>query len=134
MDRLTIPKLNDPVSAKWAQAVVDEIRRQEIIPGNGLRKTVTGKGTVLEMDRSKKISVSPNITIGANASFLAKITGGSANTYWQVQIYPNGMNGRPGGVYYAVANDLWANGTSLIGKWVVVHFFPCAVIAGEEIK
>ena len=134
MDRLSTPKVGDPLAAKWAQEVVDEIRRQEVIPGNGLRKTVTKSGTILEMESSKKLTINPNITVSANTSFLAKIIGGNAMTYWTVQIYPNGMNGKPGGTYYACANELWHNGTNLIGKWVVVHFFPCAVICGEEIQ
>jgi len=133
MDRLTIPKVNDPITVKWAQEVVDEIRRQEIIPGNGLNKKVTSKGTILEMERSKKINVSPQINVSAGTSFLAKIVGGDAKSYWQVQLYPNGMNGKPAsGTYYAVANELWANGTNLIGKWTIVHFLPCAIISGEE--
>ena len=57
MDRLTIPKVGDGTSAKWAKQVVDEIRRQEIIPGNGLKKTVTVNGTVLSLDIPKKTAV-----------------------------------------------------------------------------
>ena len=132
MDRLSIPKVGDPMSAKWAQEVVDEIRRQEIIPGNGLRKKETTKGTVIELDGSKDENASPNVEIKSNTSFLAKIVGGSANTFWTVTLYPNGMNGKPGQTYYAVANELCANGTNLIGKWVIVHFFPCAIVVGEE--
>ena len=133
MDRLTEPKVGDPLQARWAQEVVDEIRRQEIIPGNGLKKSVTGKGTVIEMEKSKKVNISPEIKVSAGTSFLAKIVGGNAQSYWQVQLYPNGMNGKPApGTYYACANELWANGTNLIGKWTIVHFFPCAIISGEE--
>lgn len=135
MDRLTVPKVGDPLKAKWAQEVVDEIRRQEVVPGNGLKKKVTEHGTVLEMESSKKQTIKTNVTIGAGTSFLAKIIGGSATTYWTVQLYPNGMDGEPAsGTYYAVANELYANGTNLIGKWVIVHFFPSAIICGEEIQ
>lgn len=132
MERLTAPKVGDPLKAKWAQEVVDEIRRQEIIPGNGLNKKVTSKGTVLEMERSKKLNLSTNVQVSPGTSFLGKIVGGNAQTFWQVSLYPNGMNGQSAGTYYACANELWANGANLIGKWVIVHFFPCAIIAGEE--
>lgn len=135
MDRLTVPKVGDPLKAKWAQEVVDEIRRQEVIPGNGLRKKVTDSGTILEMESSRKQNINMNLAISAGTSFLAKIVGGSAMTYWNIELYPNGMDGAPAsGTYYACANELLANGTNLIGKWVIVHFFPSAIICGEEIQ
>lgn len=50
MDRLSVPKPNDRMSVKWAQQIVDEIRRQNIIPGNGIKKTVNANGTVISLD------------------------------------------------------------------------------------
>ena len=138
MDNLTAPKAGDPLKATWAQDVVDEIRRQDIIPGNGLRKTKTTLGTVLELDRGKKTILSPQLTM-TGTSFLCRIVGGSAAGYWRVQVYPDGMTGEPmrderGNTkeFYACATELWDDGTNLIGKWVVCHFFPCAIIAGDD--
>lgn len=139
MDRLDIPKVGDPIAAKWAQAVVDTIRRQEVIPGNGLRKTVTDKGTTLNMNRTKNKNIIAQINMFPNASFLAKIVGGDAQTFFEINLYPNGMNGKPyqnssGNTvtFYAQACDMVAQGSNLIGRWCIVHFIPCAVIAGED--
>lgn len=52
MDRLTVPRPGDGMSARWAANVVEEIRRQNIIPGNGIKKTTSSTGTVLEIDTS----------------------------------------------------------------------------------
>ena len=49
MDRLSSVKEGDGLSAKWADNVIAEIRRTTIIPGKGLKKTVTSKGTRLDL-------------------------------------------------------------------------------------
>jgi hypothetical protein len=50
MDRLTEQQAGNKATARWANQVVDELRRQHLIPGNGIRVTVTGSGTVIALD------------------------------------------------------------------------------------
>lgn len=52
MDRLNSVKPKDRTSAAWANEVIAELRRLNIIPGNGIRKTVTSKGTRIDLDLS----------------------------------------------------------------------------------
>lgn len=47
MDRLTTPKVGDKITAKWASSLIDEIRRQKIVPGPGYRTKTTSQGTVI---------------------------------------------------------------------------------------
>lgn len=49
MDRLKLPNVGDKITAKWARDIIDEVRRQNIIPGRGLKKTVTSSGTILTL-------------------------------------------------------------------------------------
>lgn len=138
MDRLDVPKVGDPLTVKWAQDVVDEIRRQELIPGNGLRKRQMSNGTMIEKDGSKKLNVTARISTFSNTTFLAKIVGGAPNGFFVVNLYPNGMNGQPYKVnnstvsFYACATDMTVTGQNLIGRWIIVHFMPCGVIVGED--
>ena len=60
MDRLTEQKAGNKATAKWANEVVAELRRLNIIPGNGIRKTVTSNGTVLDLDIPQKTSGGSN--------------------------------------------------------------------------
>lgn len=50
MDRLTTQQAGNPATAKWANEVVDELRRQKLISGNGVRLTVTSSGTRIDLD------------------------------------------------------------------------------------
>ena len=56
MDRLTEQKAGNKATAKWANEVVAELRRLNIIPGNGIRKTVTSNGTVIDLDIPQQVA------------------------------------------------------------------------------
>lgn len=56
MDRLTEQKAGNKATAKWANEVVAELRRLSIIPGNGIRKTVTSNGTVIDLDIPQQVA------------------------------------------------------------------------------
>lgn len=56
MDRLTEQKAGSKATAKWANEVVAELRRLNIIPGNGIRKTVTSNGTVIDLDIPQQVA------------------------------------------------------------------------------
>jgi hypothetical protein len=49
MDRLNEVQAGSKATAKWANQVVDELRRLKIVPGNGIRVTVTASGTVIAL-------------------------------------------------------------------------------------
>ncbi len=53
MDRLTTPKVGDKITAKWASSLIDEIRRQKIVPGPGYRTKTTSQGTVITFTDEK---------------------------------------------------------------------------------
>lgn len=50
MDRLNEVQAGSKATAKWANQVVDELRRLKIVPGNGIRVTTTASGTVISLD------------------------------------------------------------------------------------
>jgi len=53
MDRLNIPKVGDKITAKWANEIVSQIRRQQLVPGPGYRLKTTSNGTVITFDSKK---------------------------------------------------------------------------------
>ena len=53
MDRLNIPKVGDKITAKWANEIVSQIRRQQLVPGPGYRLKTTSTGTVITFDSKK---------------------------------------------------------------------------------
>ena len=50
MDRLSEVQAGSKATARWANQVVDELRRLKIVPGNGIRITTTASGTVISLD------------------------------------------------------------------------------------
>lgn len=53
MDRLNTPKVGDKITAKWANEIVSQIRRQQLVPGPGYRLKTTSSGTVITFDSKK---------------------------------------------------------------------------------
>lgn len=53
MDRLNIPKVGDKITAKWANEIVSQIRRQQLVPGPGYRLKTTSSGTVIAFTDEK---------------------------------------------------------------------------------
>ena len=95
MDRLTTPRPGDGMSARWAAAVVEEIRRQNIIPGNGIKKTTSSTGTVLEIDTSVfKKSGSGGVASDVVPCVVDQVPEGQEVGTMQglyVKLYPNGF-------------------------------------------
>ena len=78
MDRLTEQQAGNKATARWANQVVDELRRQHLIPGNGIRVTVTGSGTVIALDIPAEAS-SSDYDPSLDSCFPIYITGYSGN-------------------------------------------------------
>ena len=74
MDRMRVVKVGDKITAKWANDLISEVRRQNIIPGNGLKKTVTSSGTILSLDTSKKSKGEVNLIL-PNEVYIAQVVG-----------------------------------------------------------
>ena len=53
MNRLNTPKVGDKITAKWANEVISQIRRQQLVPGPGYRLKTTSNGTVITFDSKK---------------------------------------------------------------------------------
>lgn len=77
MDRLTEQKAGNKATAKWANEVVAELRRLSIIPGNGIRKTVTSNGTVLDLDIPQQVAGGQKSTPLEDAVYFAVAVGNS---------------------------------------------------------
>lgn len=54
MDRIEEVAKGQKILAKWANKIVQEIRRLKIIPGPGIRTTVTSDGTIVNVDANNK--------------------------------------------------------------------------------
>ena len=78
MDRLTEQQAGNKATARWANQVVDELRRQHLIPGNGIRVTVTGSGTVIALDIPAEASTS-NYDPSLDSCFPVEIISQTAN-------------------------------------------------------
>lgn len=74
MDRLTEQKAGNKATAKWANEVVAELRRLNIIPGNGIRKTVTSNGTVIDLDIPQQVAGGKSTPL-EDAVYFAVVTG-----------------------------------------------------------
>lgn len=77
MDRLTEQKAGNKATAKWANEVVAELRRLNIIPGNGIRKTVTSNGTVIDLDIPQQVAGGQKSTPLEDAVYFAVAVGNS---------------------------------------------------------
>ena len=53
MNRLNTPKVGDKITAKWANEIVSQIRRQQLVPGPGYRLKTTSNGTVITFTDKK---------------------------------------------------------------------------------
>ena len=73
MDRLKLPNVGDKITAKWARDIIDEIRRQNIIPGRGLKKQVTSSGTILTLTDDNIGGGGSTSAIDAGQVFIAQV-------------------------------------------------------------
>lgn len=85
MDRLNSVKPTDRTSAAWANAVIEELRRLNIIPGNGIKKTVTSKGTRIDLDIPAESGGSANPA--TDSCFPVFITGYVGNGAYTGALY-----------------------------------------------
>lgn len=79
MDRLTEQQAGNKATAKWANQVVDELRRQHLIPGNGIRVTVTGSGTVIALDIPQQAGSTAEVDPSVDSCFPVEIISQTAN-------------------------------------------------------
>lgn len=78
MDRLTEQQAGNRATAKWANEVVDELRRLKLIPGNGIRITTNSNGTRIDIDIPAEAS-SSDYDPSLDSCFPIYITGYSGN-------------------------------------------------------
>lgn len=75
MDRLTEQQAGNRATAKWANEVVDELRRQHLIPGNGIRITTNSNGTRIDIDIPAEASSSATPDPAIDSCFPVFIMG-----------------------------------------------------------
>ena len=92
MDRINSPASGDRIRAKWASDIVDQIRRLNIIPGNGIRKTVTSKGVRIDVDVPPDQSGGGGVCISDVIPCI--VSGGTAESGYSADLYANGLGER----------------------------------------
>lgn len=97
MDRIEEVAKGQKILAKWANKIVQEIRRLKIIPGPGIRTTVTSSGTILNVDTNSKAE--SNVNPIDESCFPVFLT-----SYYQNQTYR--------GADYRIVGKDYGSGTS----------------------
>ena len=91
MDRLTEQQAGNKATAKWANQVVDELRRQHLIPGNGVRLTVTSNGTRLDITVPDEASSESSEGVVSDV-IPCIVDGGTALDGYAVTLYLKGFD------------------------------------------
>ena len=131
MDRLNNQSVGDKITAKWANEIVDELRRLNIIPGNGLRKSVTKDGTVLDLDVPKKTSVEEGEALKEEVYFAIATTNGSEDGSFKADLYnPKGNLVRRNVTVFLP--DLTHYTRVKSGTELLVHKINVSLLAGDD--
>lgn len=79
MDRLSEQQAGNRATAKWANEVVDELRRLKLIPGNGIRITTNSNGTRIDIDIPAEAGSSEEHDPSLDSCFPVEIISQTAN-------------------------------------------------------
>lgn len=94
-DRINGVKAGTGIRASWGNEVVDQIKRLQLIPGNGIKISTSSKGTRIELDLPQE-SVS-NAEGGISDVIPCIVTGGTAEQGYSATLYANGLGERSTG-------------------------------------
>ena len=131
MDRLDNQKVGEKITAKWANEIVDDLRRQNIIPGNGIRKTVTKDGTIISLDLPKKTNVEEGEALSEEVYFAIANTTGSDDGSFKADLYnPRGQLVRRNVTVFLP--DLTHYTRVKSGTQVLVHRLNVGLLAGDD--
>lgn len=114
MDRLNEVQAGSKATAKWANQVVDELRRLKIVPGNGIRVTVTGSGTVISLD------IPPQAAGGADAD-------PSLDSCFPVEIISQTANKAFKGAKYRVVGKTYSGSSTESDEIYFPHITPSTI-------
>lgn len=130
MDRIYSPAGGDRIRAKWASDIVDQMRRLNIIPGNGIRKTVTSKGVRLDID------IPPDQGGGGAAVpsdvIPCLVTGGSALEGYSVALYAKGFGESSTGTGTLWCPEVSTHTTLPTGTSILAHFCQATFTQSDE--
>lgn len=133
MDRLTEQKAGNKATAKWANEVVAELRRLNIIPGNGLRKTVTSSGTILDLDNGKKTTSGGSATPLEDAVYFAVVTGApEEDGSFKADLYTSKIGKLVARNVTVFLPDLTHFTRVQVGTEILVHRISVALLAGDD--
>lgn len=133
MDRLTTPKVGDKITAKWASSLIDEIRRQKIVPGPGYRTKTTSQGTVITFTDEKGTGGGTTLKGLDDAVYIAQCIGephedGSI----PVDLYKSDMSGPEVRNVTAFRPDLTHFTRMDVGTRFIVHAISIVMNNGGE--
>ena len=133
MDRLTEQKAGNKATAKWANDVVAELRRLNIIPGNGIRKTVTSNGTVLDLDIPQQTAGGGNVAPLQDAVYFAVVSSApSEDGSFKADLYTSKMGQLVARNVTVFLPDLTHFTRVQVGTEILVHRISVALLAGDD--
>ena len=133
MDRLTEQKAGNKATAKWANEVVAELRRLNISPGNGIRKTVTSNGTVIDLDIPQKTGGGSNRPPLEDAVYFAIVRSEPAEDgSFKADLYTSKMGEQVASNVTVFLPDLTHFTRIQTGTELLVHRINVTLLAGGD--
>lgn len=132
MDRLNNQSVGEKITAKWANEIVDDLRRLNIIPGNGLRKTVTKDGTVISLDMPKKTSSAAEEPLKDEVYFAIVTQSSEEDGSFKADLYTSKMGECVRRNVTVFLPDLTHFTRVKPGTEVLVHKINVSLLAGDD--
>ena len=132
MDRLTEQKAGNKATAKWANDVVAELRRLSIIPGNGIRKTVTSNGTVLDLDIPQQTASAKSTPLEDAVYFAVVVGAPEEDGSFKADLYTSKMGDVVARNATIFLPDLTHFTRIQSGTELLVHRINVALLAGDD--
>lgn len=132
MDRLTEQKAGNKATAKWANEVVAELRRLNIIPGNGIRKTVTSNGTVIDLDIPQQVAGGKSTPLEDAVYFAVAVGNSEDDGSFKADLYTSKFGEVVARNATVFLPDLTHFTRIQIGTEFLVHRINVTLLAGDD--
>lgn len=132
MDRISGVNPGTGIRASWGNGVVDELRRQYIIPGNGIKVTRTTKGTVIEIDSPPEQQAGGTSGEVVSDVIPCLVYGGTGLTGYDATLYANGLGEKSTGTGTLYCPEVSTHAYLPDGTSVLAHVCPATYTASDE--